>query len=179
MLPEEKRMELFELYDLTKSFTRTAYLCGVDPTTVRRAVVERDADFMLSNKKSRAVVAGLHVAEITEWVELSSEKVRADVSLHKLLERCRSGCKFQRSDSRTHEEDSSRAPCSRGQCPAQRSCRALCGSIWNDEVDLAVFDDLLSWSSLLRVGMQTCLYVSGEAPEPSAGAGGGQWADVT
>ena len=40
-LPEEKRMEVLEAYDLTKSYRAAAQLCGVDHHTVARAVAAR------------------------------------------------------------------------------------------------------------------------------------------
>ncbi len=34
-MPEEKRMELFEVYDVTESYFQRANLSGVDPKTFR------------------------------------------------------------------------------------------------------------------------------------------------
>lgn len=41
MLPEEKEMELLEVFDLTRSYRDTAELCGVDHHTVARVVAAR------------------------------------------------------------------------------------------------------------------------------------------
>ncbi len=85
MLPEEKRMELFEVYDVTKSYVQTANLCGVDPKTVRKAIAEREAGNDTNTRKTRDTSYAPFVEKITEWVERSSGKVRADVVHRKLL----------------------------------------------------------------------------------------------
>ncbi len=78
-------MELLELYDLTKSFTHAAELCGVDPKTVRRAVAERDAGAGGNIRKHRETVTGPYLDKIVEWVERSSGRVRGDVVHEKLV----------------------------------------------------------------------------------------------
>jgi len=41
MLPKEKKMEVLELFDLTRSASATAELAGVDPRTVYRTLAAR------------------------------------------------------------------------------------------------------------------------------------------
>ena len=81
MLPEEKRMELFEVYDVTKSYVQTANLCGVDPKTVRKAIAVREAGNDTRTRKPRDTSYDPYVEKITEWVERSSGKVRVRGSL--------------------------------------------------------------------------------------------------
>ena len=78
-------MELFEVYDVTKSYVQTANLCGVDPKTVRKAIAEREAGNDTNTRKTRDTSYAPFVEKIIEWVERSSGKVRADVVHRKLL----------------------------------------------------------------------------------------------
>jgi hypothetical protein len=48
MLPKEKAMEVLELFDLTRSFTATGQLAGVDPG---RLPVERTVVMTLSGSR--------------------------------------------------------------------------------------------------------------------------------
>ena len=84
MLPEEKRMEVLEAYDLTKSYRAAAQLTGVDPHTVTRAVAGRLIGIDLEASTLRSSVADAFVDKITEWIERSGGKVRADVVHDKL-----------------------------------------------------------------------------------------------
>ena len=84
MLPEEKRMELLEAYDLTKSYRAAAQLTGVNPHTVTRAVAGRAIGIDLEASALRSSVADAFVDKITEWIERSGGKVRADVVHDKL-----------------------------------------------------------------------------------------------
>ena len=78
-------MELFEVYDVTNPYVQTANLCGVDPKTVRKAIAEREAGNDTNTRKTRDTSYAPFVEKITEWVERSSGKVRADVVHRKLL----------------------------------------------------------------------------------------------
>lgn len=86
MLPEEKVMEVLEVYDLTRSYRDTAALCGVDHHTVARVVaaravsVEVEAEPLVCSK-----VAGAFIDKIAEWIDRSSGRVRADVVHDKLV----------------------------------------------------------------------------------------------
>lgn len=86
MLPEEKKMEVLEAYDLTKSYRATAQLCGVDHHTVARVVTARALGSELADDAAvRTKVAEAFVDKITEWIEHSNGKVRADVVHDKLV----------------------------------------------------------------------------------------------
>jgi transposase len=84
MLPKEKEMEVLEAYDLTKSFRAAAQLTGVDHHTVARAVAARAVGEELDEPALRSPVAEAFVDKITEWIERSGGKVRADVVHEKL-----------------------------------------------------------------------------------------------
>jgi hypothetical protein len=85
MLPEEKEMELLEVYDLTRSYRDTAELCGVDHHTVARVVAARAVvPEMAEGPAVCSKVAGAFIDKITEWVERSGGRVRADVVHEKL-----------------------------------------------------------------------------------------------
>src|ERR1700751_2771911 len=86
MLPEEKEMELLEVYDLTKSYRDTAALCGVDHHTVARVVAARAAGSELSGESPLcSKVAGAFVDKIAQWIDRSDGRVRADVVHDKLV----------------------------------------------------------------------------------------------
>jgi hypothetical protein len=86
MLPEEREMELLEVYDLTRSYRDTAVLCGVDHHTVARVVAARaGAGGELSGEPLVcSKVAGAFVDKIAEWVDRSDGRIRADVVHEKL-----------------------------------------------------------------------------------------------
>jgi hypothetical protein len=85
-LPEEKRMEVLEAYDLTKSYRAAAQLCGVDHHTVARAVAARAlGSEMIGESVVRSKVAEAFAEKITEWIDHSGGRVRADVVHDKLV----------------------------------------------------------------------------------------------
>jgi hypothetical protein len=85
MLPKEKKMEVLEAYDLTKSFRSAALLCGVDHHTVARAVAARALGAELADEAVvRSKVAESFADKIAEWIERSDGRVRADVVHDKL-----------------------------------------------------------------------------------------------
>jgi transposase len=85
MLPEEKEMEVLEVYDLTKSYRDTGVLCGVDHHTVARVVAARALGVVVAEPVVGSKVAGAFVDKITEWVERSGGRVRGDVVHEKLV----------------------------------------------------------------------------------------------
>jgi transposase len=86
MLHEEKEMEVLEVYDLTKSYRSTAALCGVDHHTVARVVRARATGIEVSSRGEPCFkVAGAFIDKITEWVDHSGGRVRADVVHDKLV----------------------------------------------------------------------------------------------
>ena len=86
MLPEEKKMELLEVYDLTRSYRDTAELCGVDHHTVARAVAGRAVGAeMTEGPVVCSKVAGAFVDKIAEWIDRSDGRIRGDVVHDKLL----------------------------------------------------------------------------------------------
>jgi transposase len=85
MLVEEKIMEVLAAYDLTNSFRSAAALCGVDHHTVRRYVAARDAGLDPSGMVERPRVSDPFCDKITEWIDKSQGRVRADV-VHRKLE---------------------------------------------------------------------------------------------
>ena len=87
MLVEEKIMEILEAYDLTKSLRATGALCGVDHHTVRRYIAARAAglDPAASATLERGSVSDPFSDKITEWIDLSQGRVRADVVHRKLV----------------------------------------------------------------------------------------------
>lgn len=85
MLPKEKSMEVLEAYDLTKSYRSAAQLTGVDHHTVARLVAARALGAELAEEPAvRSKVAEAFAEKITEWIERSSGRVRADVVHDKL-----------------------------------------------------------------------------------------------
>lgn len=85
-MSEEKAMEILETYDLTGSYRSTAALCGVDHHTVRRYVAARAAGLDPAATIGRPKVADPFTDKITEWIERSSGRVRADVVHRKLTD---------------------------------------------------------------------------------------------
>ncbi len=79
MITQEKRMEIFELYDLLKSVPQTAQLAGVDKRTVIRALQARAAGTNLEQTNERDRVTDPYIDKIAEWVDKSNAKIRADV----------------------------------------------------------------------------------------------------
>jgi transposase len=84
MLSEEKVMEILEAYDLTKSYRAAAALAGVDHHTVRRYVAARGAG-LDPTRLERPSVADAFADKITEWIERSGGRVRADVVHRRLV----------------------------------------------------------------------------------------------
>jgi transposase len=85
MLPKEKKMEIFELFDLTKSASATAELAGVDPRTVRRVIAARAAGIDSITTSDRDKVTDPYADKIEEWVDRSNAKIRGDVVHRRLL----------------------------------------------------------------------------------------------
>ena len=86
MLTEKKIMDVLEAYDLTRSYRSAALLCGVDHHTVRRYVAARAAGLdptRLAGTDRRAL-ADAYADKITEWIDRSQGRVRADVVHEKL-----------------------------------------------------------------------------------------------
>ena len=83
MLPQGRKMEIVEIFDLTKSISATAQLCGVDRKTVRRLITARSSG-TVSTYPERTKVSDPFEDKIVEWIEKSSGKVRADVVHEKL-----------------------------------------------------------------------------------------------
>jgi hypothetical protein len=80
MLPEEKKTELLEVYDLTKSYRDTAVLCGVDHHTAARVVAARAVAGALPDEEAVcSKVVGAFVDKIAEWIDRSDGRIRADV----------------------------------------------------------------------------------------------------
>ena len=85
MLPEEKQMEVLEVYDLTRSYRDTAELCGVDHHTVARAVAQRARGLQVADQPLVASkLAGAFIDKVDEWVTRSGGRIRADVVHDKL-----------------------------------------------------------------------------------------------
>jgi len=86
MLPKEKEMEVLEAFDLTKSFRAAGQLTGVDHHTVARLVTARALGAELTDEPvMRSKVAEAFADKITEWIDRSSGRVRADVVHDKLV----------------------------------------------------------------------------------------------
>lgn len=87
MLSKEKIVEVLEAYDLTGSYRSAAQLCGVDHHTVRSYVAARNAglDPTVSTAPPREKVSDPFVDKITEWVERSQGRIRADRVHDKLV----------------------------------------------------------------------------------------------
>lgn len=87
MLSEEKEMEVLEVFDLTRSYRDTAVLCGVDHHTVARAVAARAAGTEVADPSPLVCskMADAFIDKVTEWVERSDGRVRADVVHEKLV----------------------------------------------------------------------------------------------
>jgi transposase len=86
MLPKEKEMEVLEAYDLTKSYRSAAQLCGVDHHTVARLVAARAVGAELKEEPAvRSKAAEAFADKLTEWIERSTGKVRADVCHERLV----------------------------------------------------------------------------------------------
>lgn len=85
MLAREKIMEVLEAYDLTNSLRSAAQLAGVDHHTVKRYVAARNAGLDPSRMVERPSVSDPFCDKITEWIEKSQGRVRADVA-HRRLE---------------------------------------------------------------------------------------------
>ena len=71
MLPKEKKMEVLEAFDLTKSFRAAGQLTGVDHHTVARAVAARALGQGMEEAPGRAGVAEAFADKIIEWIDRS------------------------------------------------------------------------------------------------------------
>jgi transposase len=80
----EKKMEILEAYDLTKSYRTAAEIAGCDPKTVAATVANRDAGRDLVGG-TRVSIADAFTGKIEELVKRSSGKVRADVVHDRLV----------------------------------------------------------------------------------------------
>ena len=86
MLPKEKQMEVLEAFDLTKSYRAAGQLVGVDHHTVARAVAARALGQSEAGQAPPPTVAEAFCDKITEWIERSGGRVRADVVHDKLVD---------------------------------------------------------------------------------------------
>ncbi len=84
MLPKEKQMDVLEAFDLTKSQRAAAQLVGVDHHTVARLVAGRSAGQSQAEQVCPPSVAEPFCDKISEWIERSGGRVRADVVHDKL-----------------------------------------------------------------------------------------------
>lgn len=86
MLLKEKRMQVLEAYDLTKSFRAAGQLTGVDHHTVARLVAARSVGRELNDDQVvRSKIADAFADKVVEWIERSNGRVRADVVHDKLV----------------------------------------------------------------------------------------------
>lgn len=85
MLSEEKQMEVLEAYDLTKSYRAAGQLVGVDHHTVARSVAARSLGQSPVGPVMAPGVANAFADKITEWIDRSGGKVRADIVHDKLV----------------------------------------------------------------------------------------------
>ena len=85
MLPEDKTMEMLEFYDLTGSYRSAAALAGVDPHTVRARVAARAAGVDPAARLVRPKQTDPFADKVTEWIELSKGRIRADRVHEKLV----------------------------------------------------------------------------------------------
>jgi len=85
MLSQEKVMDVLAAFDLTGSFRSAATLCGVDHHTVKRYVAARDAGLDPLRVVERPKVSDPFADKITEWIDQSQGRVRADVVHRKLV----------------------------------------------------------------------------------------------
>jgi transposase len=72
-------MEIFEAYDLTKTFWSAAALTGHDPKTVKRYVEARDSGCNPYEHAPRPKAVDAYLEKIEDWVDKSKAKIRADV----------------------------------------------------------------------------------------------------
>lgn len=91
MSSQEKKMEIFELFDLTKSVSATAELAGVDPRTVTKALDARAAGSAPRAIEDQDKVGDPYADKIEEWVTKSNAKIRADVIHDRLVDMGYSG----------------------------------------------------------------------------------------
>ena len=77
MLPEEKKMEVLEVYDLTLSYRDTAELCGVDHHTVARAIANRARGPQVPDQPlALSKLAGAFIDKVDDWVTRSGGRIR-------------------------------------------------------------------------------------------------------
>jgi hypothetical protein len=86
MLSKEKQMDVLEAYDLTRTLRGAAELTGVDHHTVARYVAARAAGLNVEEMAAERPTKSDGFAEkITDMLERSSGKVRADVVHERLV----------------------------------------------------------------------------------------------
>jgi transposase len=86
MLSKEKQMDVFEAYDLTRTLRGAAELTGVDHHTVARYVAARAAGLAIEEMAAERPTKSAGFADkITDMLERSSGKVRADVVHERLI----------------------------------------------------------------------------------------------
>lgn len=85
MLPKDKTMEMLEFYDLTGSYRSAAALAGVDHQTVRARVAARAAGLDPAAHVERAKKTDAYADKITEWIDRSQGRIRADRVHEKLV----------------------------------------------------------------------------------------------
>jgi transposase len=86
MLSEGQIVEVLEAFDLTGSYRSAAQLCGVDHHTVRRYVHAREAGLdPAAPPEPRERVTDPFAEKITEWIDRSQGRIRADRVHDKLL----------------------------------------------------------------------------------------------
>ncbi|MFN8034836.1 MAG: hypothetical protein U0V73_02745 [Acidimicrobiia bacterium] len=85
MLPKDKTMEMLEFYDLTGSYRCAAVLAGVDHQTVRARVAARAAGLDPATHVGRAKKTDACADKITEWIDRSQGRIRADRVHEKLV----------------------------------------------------------------------------------------------
>ena len=84
MYSKEKQLEILEAYDLTKSLRAAAALCGCDHHTVARYVAARAAGLDAGGIE-RDSVTDPFTDKISEWIDRSEGRIRADVVHEKLM----------------------------------------------------------------------------------------------
>ena len=85
MKSAEEIMEIFEAFDLTRSFRDAAELAGCDHHTVAHWVGRRERGELTGRPVPRSQLIDPYLEKLEEWVEESKGKVRADVAHDKLI----------------------------------------------------------------------------------------------
>ena len=85
MKHREEVMQIFEAFDLTRSFRDAGELAGCSPNTVAHWVSRRDAGELTATTVQRPQLIDEFLPKVEEWMEASNGKVRADVCHEKLM----------------------------------------------------------------------------------------------